>query len=96
MAGHPQGLQFSCARDALDVAVEARNRTPTDVHLAAADRILDGGVVGVEIGNLVRGAVGDQLQIPLDACFDVLDADHGATLHGHSQRSGQFGDPGHR
>ena len=55
MAAYPQGMQFRCARDVLDVLVEASDGLPADVYLAAADRVLDRGVLGVEPGDLVGG-----------------------------------------
>ncbi len=49
--------QFALARNGFHRGVEAADRLTADVHLAA-DRILDGGVVGVQLDEIVRGALG--------------------------------------
>ena len=47
------------------------DRLPADVYLAA-DRVLDGGVIGVQLDQIVSAALGDQADIAVDGVGDLL------------------------
>jgi hypothetical protein len=51
------------------------DRLPADVNLRA-DRILDGRVVGVRLGDVIPGALGDQADLAVDGLGDVFRARH--------------------
>ena len=56
-----------------DRRVEAADRLAADVHLAA-DRILDGGVVGVQLDDVVGPALRGQLEVAVDGLRVVFGA----------------------
>ena len=62
MSGHPQGDEFGLAGQTFDVPVEAGDGTAADVDLAP-DRIIDGGIIGEQLRDLIAGAGGDEVQI---------------------------------
>ena len=71
MAGHPHGDEFGFAGQTFDVLVEAVDGLSADMDLAA-DRILDGGVVGEQVGDLLSGTATDEFQVAVDDGFDVF------------------------
>ncbi len=52
------------------------DRLPADVHLAA-DRILDRRVVGIQLDQIIRAALGDQADVAVDGLGDVFGSRHG-------------------
>ena len=68
--GHPQGEQFRFLGGVFDVLVETRDSVPADVHLAA-DRILDSGIGGIQIGDLLGGGHAEG-QIPMKEALAAL------------------------
>src|SRR5271157_2103210 len=69
VTGHPQRQQLGVALEVAERAVEAVDRRPTDVHITP-DRVLNRGVVGEQLDDVVGATVGDQLEVAVDGRGD--------------------------
>ena len=70
-AGDPQRDQLALALHRGDRRIETADRDTTDVHLAA-DRIFEGGVVGIEAGKIVGAAANKRCDVAVDRVGDRL------------------------
>ena len=89
MTGHPQRHQLAFPLDivcACQAGVEGVDRLPADVYLAA-DRVLDGGVVGVLIDQIVRAALGNQADVAVDGLGDVFSTRRGSQRYRGASRA---------
>jgi hypothetical protein len=80
-AGGLDRHQFRCLFRVFERRVEPVDRVATAAQIGP-DRVLDGGVVGVQRGDVVVAALGDQLEVALQVIVLSSALDMSGTLHG--------------